>query len=456
MRYEDRVGREFAVEVSGVLRLMDEPEVLDYVKTLGQRIADQLEGSRIPYRFFAVRDPTMNAFAVPGGYIYVFAGLLTRVNSEDELAGVLAHEIAHVEANHFIRGQKKLDVTNVAVIAATILAATLGGGESAAAVGTLGQATQITSALHYSREFEREADRKSIRLAHGAGFDPTGIVSLFETFHAQARINASDLPPYFFTHPLPAERIHEVRSWVKAMQLPPPRHRPTSGFDLARLTARIRMENNERVLADLRQDVSENPHSARARFLLGFFYLKRGELEHARAYLEEAYRMDGSVNEHALYLARALQLAGQVHDAGELLDRVLGSEGAPGEGRVAVRDGEAEILLQRVLRNDPRNSLAEVFYGDLRAQTGDWDAALEHYRRALARAPESVFAHTSLGMAYGRLDRIGESYAALAMADKYAGRYIRALYYFRKALNHLPAQSDQALAVRKEIDRLEG
>jgi len=455
INYEDKVGREFAVEASGVLRLMDEPEVLNYVKALGQRIAGQLEGSRISYRFFVVRDPTMNAFAVPGGYIYTFAGLLNQVEDEDELAGVMAHEIGHVEGNHFIRGQKKMDLTNIAVIAATILAATLGGGESAAAVGTLAQATQISTQLHYSREFEREADRTSIRLSHKAGYEPEGILSLFDTFHAQARLNASDLPPYFSTHPLPVERIYEVQSWIQAIQLPPPTRMPMKGFDLARLTARIRIENDDRVLAELRQDMNKNPGSAHARFLLGFFYLKRGDLDKARTYLGQAYRMDRSVSEHALYLGRALQLSGQVEQAGELLEGILSNEPAPVPGRVSMHVREAEILLSRVLRNEPGNSLAEIFFGDLKAQTDHWDEAIKHYRKGLELAPDSSFAHRSLGMAYGRRNQMGESYHQLGLADQCAGRYLKALYYFRKALKHLPAKSPEAKAVQKEIDWLE-
>jgi len=458
MRYEDKIGREFAMEASAALRLVDEPEILNSVQAMGRRMADQLEGSRVSYRFFVVRDPTMNAFAVPGGYIYMFAGLLARVQSENELAGVLAHEIGHVEGNHFIRGQKKLDVTNIAVIAATILAATLGGGESAAAAGTLAQATQISTQLHYSREFEREADRTSIRLAHKAGYDPQGILSLFNTFHSQARLNASDLPPYFSTHPLPADRIYEVQSWIQAIHLPPPQHmKPIRGFDLARLSARLRLENHDELHAELEQAVREHPDSARARFLLGFFFLKRGDLDAARTSLGEAYRMDETASEHALYLARALQLSGRDAAAGALLDRVLEEEGASagGPGRATVDVHEAEILLVRVLQRDPQNSLAEIFYGDLKAQTGQWDEALDHYRKGLALAPDSAFAHRSLGMACGKRNQIGESYYHLGLADKCAGRYLKALYYFRKALKHLPARSPDAEAVREEIEWLE-
>ncbi len=428
--YEEKVGREFALEASGVLPFMDEPEVLDFLKTLGHRIAGQLRGSSTTYRFYVIRDHTMNAFAVPGGYIYFFAGLMGRVKTDDELAGVMAHEIGHVEGNHFIRGQKKMDLANIAAIAATILAATLGGGEGAAAVGTLAQATQLSASLHYSREFEREADRTSIRLAQRSGYSSAGILSMFKTFQARSRLNASDMPPYFSTHPLPAERIYEVRSWIEAMDLPErPQRRPIPGFDLARLTTRLRVYDDDRVIAEQEKEAAASPEDAHAQFLLGYLYLKRGDLAMARQYLEKALEMDDAKPRHKLYLGRACQLQGKLE--------------------------EAEQLLESTLDTDPVNTLAQVFYGDLMLQKDDWNNALVQYRKALILDPRSSFAHMSLGMAYGRQGKMGESYHQLGLADKHAGRYLKALYYLKKSLKHLPQKSKEAESVKQEIRRIE-
>ena len=126
---EEKVGRQFALEASSYFRWMDEPEVLDFVKDIGHRLSAHVAGSPYEYDFYVVRDPTMNAFAVPGGYICFFAGLIAQADTVDGLAGVMAHEISHVEGNHFIRGQQKMDVANTASLAATILAAALGGGQ---------------------------------------------------------------------------------------------------------------------------------------------------------------------------------------------------------------------------------------------------------------------------------------------------------------------------------------
>jgi predicted Zn-dependent protease len=428
--YEEKIGKEFALEASSQLRLMDEPEILDFSKRLGKRLASNVYGSPYTYKFFVVRNPTMNAFAVPGGYVYVFAGLLSTVETEDELAAVLAHEISHVEGNHFIRGQKKLDAANIAAAAAMILAATLGGGQQAAAVGTLAQATQITTALHYSREFEREADRGSISLLRASGFDTKGILTLFERFQSQARLNAADLPPYFYTHPLPMERLYEVRSWIEATPSPAARKAPIRGFDIAKATARLRIEEQQEVLASLEDGAVKHPSDARAQFLPGYVYLKIGNLTLALPYLEKALNLDPSQAEHAMYLGRAHCLAGRL-DA-------------------------AEEFLAVASRLEPDNSILEVFLGDLAAQRGKTEEALRHYERAVAVDPDSSFAEANLAMAYGRGGLTGKSYLHLALAYKNAGEYLKSLYYFKKARRLLDKNSKDAKLAEEQILWFEG
>lgn len=428
--YEEKIGKEFALEASSQLRLMDEPELLDFSKKLGKRLASNVYGSPYTYNFFVVRDPTMNAFAVPGGYVYLFAGLLSIVQSEDELAAVLAHEISHVEENHFIRGQKKLDATNIAAAAAMILAATLGGVQQAAAVGTLAQATQITTALHYSREFEREADRGSISLLRAAGFDPKGILTLFETFHSQARLNASDLPPYFYTHPLPMERLYEVRSWIEATPSLMARKDPVRGFDTARATARLRIQDQQQVLASLEEGALKNPADARAQFLTGFVYLKIGNLSLAIPYLEKALSLDASQAEHAMYLGRAHCLAGRLD--------------------------QAEEFFAVASRLEPDNSTLSVFLGDLATQKGKTAEALRYYERAVLLNPDSSFAEANLAMAYGRGGWTGKSYLHLALAYKNAGEYLKSLYYFKKARKLLDEDSKDAKLAEEQILWFEG
>ena len=431
LRYEEKVGREFALEASAQLRLLDEPEVLDFIKRLGHLIASNIPGSVNSYTFFVIRDPSMNAFSVPGGYVYMYLGLLTQVQSIDELAGVIAHEIAHVEANHFLRGQKKMEVANIATLASIILAAVLGGGEQAAAAGTLAQAAQISTQLHYSREFEREADLKAIGYLNESGFSPQGMVDLFETFYAKARLNADDVPPYFYTHPLPAERVNEVRAWMMSVRHSGRAPRPAlSGFDLARVTAALRLDDSDRTINEQRKALEEKTGQADTMFLLGYLYLKKGDLVPAIEMLEQVYNRQPGRAECALYLGRAYFLAGRVDQAADLLERAA--------------------------RLDPSNHIAQVFIGDLLSQQDKIEPALDHYKKALLLDPESSFAHTALGLAYGRLEEPGICYYHLGMADKLAGRYLKALHYFKKAKKYIDPKREEAVQVAREIRLMEG
>lgn len=427
--YEEKVGQQFSLEASTYFRWMDEPEVLDFVKDIGHRISAHIVGTPYEYRFFVIRDPTMNAFAVPGGYICFFAGLIAQVDTVDGLAGVMAHEISHVEGNHFIRGQQKMEAANIGAIAATILAAALGGGQGAAAGATLAQAAQQTASLHYSREFEREADREGVELVQEAGFDPNGMVSVFKRFQALARLNAADLPPYFYTHPLPADRIYEVEGWARAMHgTHGARPKLETQFELARITARLRTERFDALEAWQKAKVDKNPDSAQAKFLLGYLYLKHGNLPLALEYLQKAFDMDSSIVENYLYLARAYHLSGNLVKARQLLERAYEME--------------------------PQNTLVEVYYGDLMAQGEGWMEALHHYQRAAVLNPRSCIAHVSLAKAYERIQERGLSYYELALSDKCAGRYLKAAYYFQKALKHLDKDSKEAKLARDELERM--
>jgi predicted Zn-dependent protease len=253
------------------------------------------------------------------------------------------------------------------------------------------------------------------------------MVSVFKRFHALQRVSGADLPPYFYTHPLPAERIYEVEGWVRAMRTVP-RSRPKleTQFELARITCRLRTERFEALAAWQKARVDENPQSAQERFLLGYLYLKRGNLPLALEHLQKAFDMDRSIVEHYVYLARAYHLSGNL-----------------------VR---AKQLLEQANEIEPQNTLVEVYYGDLMAQGEGWIEALHHYQRAVVLNPRSCIAHASLAKAYERIQERGKSYYELALSDKCAGRYLRAVYYFQKALKHLDKDGREAKLARAELE----
>ena len=208
---------------------LDDPILLDYLQSLWQPLIAAAKvrgdlgedlGERFPYQPFLVRDPSVNAFALPGGYMGVHLGLMAITQTRDELASVLAHEMTHINQRHIARSFANSRQQSLISIAATILgviaATQSGGGDAAGALITSGQAVGIQGQLNFSRDMEREADRIGASVMAGAGFDPAGMASMFERLQKASRLNDSGNFPYLRSHPLTTERIGEARARLEA------------------------------------------------------------------------------------------------------------------------------------------------------------------------------------------------------------------------------------------------
>ncbi|HEX8989453.1 MAG TPA: M48 family metalloprotease [Rhodocyclaceae bacterium] len=219
---------------------LDDPEVESYLNRLGHRLASNSEGARQDFEFFALRDNTLNAFALPGGYIGVHTALIEATQSESELASVLSHEISHVTQHHIARGvsqQSQSYMTTLLSLAAAILAARHGGD---AAQGALiaGQAAGVQQQLGYSRDFEREADRMGIQVLERSGYDVRGMASFFERLQRSSRLYENNAPGYLRTHPLTTERIADMENRIQSM----PYHQVPDSLDFQLVRAKLRSQ----------------------------------------------------------------------------------------------------------------------------------------------------------------------------------------------------------------------
>lgn len=213
---ERRLGEKIMFDIRRDPAYLDDPEVAGYISQLGQRLASQTEGARLPFEFFVVRDAMLNAFALPGGYIGVHSGLVLAARSESELAGVLAHEISHVTQSHLVRifgQQSQAQLTSLLAMAVAILAAR-SNPDLAMGAAISGQAAGIQQQLNYSRDFEREADRLGLDLMEKAGYDTRGMASFFERMLQFGRLYENNAPGYLRTHPLTTERITDMENRI--------------------------------------------------------------------------------------------------------------------------------------------------------------------------------------------------------------------------------------------------
>lgn len=197
---------------------IDDPEINSYLNQLGTRLAAQSQDPRQEFQFFALRDNTLNAFAMPGGYIGVHSGLIMATRSESELASVLSHEISHVTQHHLARqisAQGRGHLPMLLALAVAILASRNNADLAQGALMT-GQAAAIQNQLNYSRDFEREADRLGLDMLEKSGFDIRGMADFFERLQKYGRLYENNAPGYLRTHPMTSERIADMENRIQS------------------------------------------------------------------------------------------------------------------------------------------------------------------------------------------------------------------------------------------------
>ncbi|HLS16634.1 MAG TPA: M48 family metalloprotease [Paenalcaligenes sp.] len=197
---------------------IDEIYIRQYLTDMGQRLAEAAPVNiNQTIRVFAVRDPSINAFALPGGYIGINSGLIATSRTEAELASVLAHEIAHVGQRHVARGMTQSAQTSHAMMAAlagALLAALSGSADLAMGVATFGQAAAIDRQLGFSRQAEQEADRIGFQMLSRAGYDPQGMAKMFQRLMQSSRLNEPPRGSYASTHPLSRQRQSDAENRI--------------------------------------------------------------------------------------------------------------------------------------------------------------------------------------------------------------------------------------------------
>jgi predicted Zn-dependent protease len=239
---EQTLGRTIMRDVYADPRYLDDPEIENYLNQLGYRLVSVSSRNQRTFTFFVLDDPTINAFALPGGNIGVHTGLLLAAQSESELAGVIAHEISHVTQNHMARmvaAQSQSYWPTMAALALALLASRSNPNVASAAIAST-QAYSIQNQLSYSRDYEREADRLGYELMTRAGFDPRAMSTFFERLQRANRFYDTSAPAYLRTHPLTSDRIADMEARSESA---PYRQVPDSlEFQLVR--ARLRAQEN--------------------------------------------------------------------------------------------------------------------------------------------------------------------------------------------------------------------
>jgi len=390
---ERRLGERIMTQIRANAAYVDDPDINDYLNAVGYRLISNSPDPGGPFEFFGIADNSVNAFALPGGFIGVHSGLLLSAQSESELASVLSHEIAHVTQRHLARmvaAQQRAGLASMAALAVAILAARSNPDVSAAAI-TAAQAGAIQSSLNFTREHEREADRIGLQVMDKSGFDVHAMPVFFERLQKASRVYETGAPAYLRTHPLTFERIADVQSRIEGV---PFKQVPDSlEFHLvrARLAA---LEGNPRVAVTTFDDMLSGrkfTNEAAARYGLVVALLRAGDF--ARARKEVA-------------LLQALNAKSPMIDA--LTAQTLIGGGETEKGLAAYRDGLRAHPSRRALIYGYANALLDakraaeaVDFLSVRLETRSPDARLyELQSRGYTALGKRLLQHRAQAEAY--------------------------------------------------------
>jgi predicted Zn-dependent protease len=357
---EYRAGLGWFASMRQTGQVLEDPEISDYIQQIGHSLSSHAEEGQHQFYYFVLKDPVINAFAMPGGFIAIQSGLILATNNENELAGVMAHETAHVTQRHIVRGIVEQShaglMSTAAMLAAILLGATAGRGSPDAMEGAIlaTQGAAIQHQINYTRTQEFEADRIGIGTMASAGYDPLGMASFFLTLDRNSpdpsRVKAVE---FLIDHPLSAERVAEARN--RAEQIGRIRHTDSLSYTLMRerlrslagnpqaareyyaslikngggksieerygkAVAEIATRNPAAAIPDLKALLNEYPKVNQFYGALGQAYLVNGQLKESQAVLDKAVNLFPRNAPITIRLAETLMHAGDNKRAHLILD----------------------------------------------------------------------------------------------------------------------------------------
>lgn len=425
---ENKLGREFYDKLKAKDLLLDDRKVSDYVNNIGQNLVDHSMTSPFTFTFSVIKSSGINAFATPGGYIYVYEGLIKLAEDESQLAGVLAHEIAHVQSRHIAESIEKSQKLSLATLVGILAGAFLGGGgDSAAAIATMTVATTASLSLKYTRENEEEADRKGMRYMINTGYTGQGMLDFLKIMRRYEYFSDS-IPSYFLTHPGSNERITYLDGLLHAVYTKRGAKSITGGLNRIKTILVLREKDLNSSLKYFQNALQENPRDVD--FLYG---------------LAVVQSKMGNVHESMSNFFRALQRSSRDED---ILRDIGISYFKMGNSKDAIK------YLQQAYSINDKNADTIFYLGRSYESVNNYSSALDLYKKFQKDNPDDVTIYYNLAMTYGKIDDPGESHYNFGIYFKKKNKPRSALFHFKAALNYFPPETERGKAIQKEINSL--
>jgi predicted Zn-dependent protease len=412
---ERQIGRQSLLQIRASKEYLNDAEIEDYLNQLGNKLVESSPEPSLDFEFFAIDDYAVNAFALPGGFIGVNAGLLLTTQSESELASVLSHEISHVTQHHLARmiaGQQDNSLVSIAAIAIAILAARTNPQASEAAIVS-SQAGMIQKQLNFTRAYEEEADRIGLQLLQRSGFDTHAMPDFLQRLQKATSLLDSNAPNYMRTHPITSDRIAEIENRV---QKQPYRLIPDSlNFQLVRTKLIGAQKSAPEAIAYFSDALGAqkfgNPIAQR--YGLVSALLRNNEIERATrelAILRKQVQVNQIASAYPVYTNNPMieTLAGQVL-------------------RATKNDGDTLAFYRAAVQNFPQHRALIYDYAELLLQDKQAGIAVKLVSDQLTRHPSDTRLYDLQARAYSMQGMAVEQHQAQAYSYAWQGNLYAAI-----------------------------
>lgn len=411
---EKKLGKKVVLEIRKEADFVRDLNVQAFVERIGYSLVDQLGSTPFEFRFYVINELDPNAFAIPGGYIFINTGLITLAENEQEIAGVLAHEISHVTQRHIAKMIEKSKVLSIATLAAMVAGMLAGrGGAGSAASVAMAQGTAGALQLKFSREIEQDADQHGLNLLIKAGYDPYGMINFFNRLQKVSLAIAPKVPAYLLSHPAIENRISLLENILQMSPKPTGPFKTVGNFNKIRTMTFIEEREPQAAIIYYQSLVDADPNQWGGYYGLGLAYRKMGRFDKSMEVLQQAHSMAPKDVDVSRELGIVYFLSGRVDQAIENLEVI---RSAPSEGK----NGDLMTL---------------YYLGRGYQEKGDFARSLPLLLKVQKEKPEFIDVYYYLGSVYGRTGQKGLSHF-------YFGKYFKLKQEKNNALLHLRTSMD--------------
>lgn len=426
---EKKLGKEFHEKLEQSNVLLKNERINEYVNKIGQKIVSQSKNVPFEFKFSVIKSAAINAFATPGGYVYITRGLINLVENESELAGVIAHEVAHVNARHIASIIDKSQKLGMATLAAILAGAFLGGGgDLTAAVTSFSLAAATTLNLRYSREHEEEADRLGLYYLTRAGYNGSAMLDFLRAMR-RYEFYSNSVPSYFLTHPGTDERIRYLDAALQTTYKEKRADIQIGNLKRIQTLLMFGERNLEKSLNYFQNELSKNQNDVDALYGIAVTYERLGNTS---ASLE--------------CFQKALSLAPDDYDILKDLGIVYFKLG---------RTADAVMTLRKAVSIEEENFDALFYLGMSYEALGDYAKSLAMYEKAMKKNPEDDELYRGMAVAYGKTQNPGLSHYYFGIYFKKKNKNESALFHFKAALKYFEESDEIRQNIEKEISQLE-